>query len=155
MYEQRSCINLSSNIKLTLDEMKTMKIFLSVTNVNPIDCVIDKKLDRIIFVVKRGQVGSAIGRNGAHVKKLRSILGKDIDIVENDEDPKRFIKNALIPAKIENVKIVKRKNKPKLAFIKVSRDQRGLAIGKDGRNIERARILARRHFDIENIIISD
>ncbi len=135
--------------------MKTMDIFSSITRISPKDCIIDKKLDRIIFLVKRGYVGNAIGRNGIHIKKLKNVFGKDIEIVEDDDQPERFIQNALVPASIEKVAVVRRKDKPTLAFVTVKRDQRGLAIGKEGRNIERAKVLAKRHFDIENIILSD
>jgi N utilization substance protein A len=146
---------LSSKIKINIEEMKTMSIFSNVTKINPKDCIIDKKLDRIIFVVRRGTVGTCIGRNGLNVKRLKTLLAKDIEIVENDESPEQFIKNALVPASVEKVAVVRRKNKPDLAFVTIKRGQRGLAIGKDGRNIERARILAKRHFDIENVIISN
>ncbi|MHA1367675.1 MAG: NusA-like transcription termination signal-binding factor [Candidatus Heimdallarchaeota archaeon] len=149
--------------------MKTMNVFENITRVSPKDCIIDKKLDRIIFLVGRidkkldriiflvgrGSVGSAIGRSGIHVKKLKTSLGRDIEIIEDDEQPERFIKNALTPATIEKVVVVKRKNKPDLAFVTVRRGERGLAIGKEGRNIERARMLARRHFNIENVIINN
>ncbi len=146
---------LSSSIKLNIDEMKTMNVFENITKVSPKDCIIDKKLDRIIFLVRRGSVGSAIGRSGIHVKRLKTSLGRDIEIIEDDEQPERFIKNALTPATIEKVVVVKRKNKPDLAFVTVRRGERGLAIGKEGRNIERARMLARRHFNIENVIINN
>ena len=135
--------------------MKTMNIFINVTKISPKDCIIDKKLDRIIFLVNRGSVGTAIGKRGMNVKKLKDTLAKDIEIVEDDEKPEEFIKNALIPASVEKVVVVRRKDKPDLAFVTIKRGQRGLAIGKDGRNIERARILAKRHFDIENVIISN
>ncbi len=135
--------------------MKTMDIFSSITRISPKDCIIDKRLDRIIFLVKQGYVGNAIGRNGIYIKKLKTVLGKEIEIVEDDEQPERFIQNALVPASIEKVAVVKRKDKPTLAFVTIKRDQRGLAIGKEGRNIERARLLAKRHFDIENVILSD
>ena len=147
--------NLSSGIKLNIDEMKTMNVFENITKVSPKDCIIDKKLDRIIFLVARGFVGTAIGKSGIHIKKLKTTFQRDIEIIEDDENPERFIKNALTPATIEKVVVVKRKNKPDLAFVTVKRGERGLAIGKEGRNIERARILARRHLNIENVIISD
>ena len=146
---------LPSGIKLNIDEMKTMNVFENITKVSPKDCIIDKKLGRIIFLVRRGSVGSAIGKSGIHVKKLKTSLGRDIEIIEDDEQPERFIKNALTPATIEKVVVVKRKNKPDLAFVTVRRGERGLAIGKEGRNIERARMLARRHFNIENVIINN
>lgn len=157
LYEvnRRSWDKLSSGIKLSIDEMKTMNIFVRVTKISPKDCIIDKKLDRIIFVVNQGSVGTAIGRRGSNVKKLKRTLSKDIEIVEDDEKPENFIKNALVPASVEKVTVVRRKNKDDLAFVTIKRGQRGLAIGKNGRNIERARLLAKRHFDIENVIISD
>ncbi|MFW9922542.1 MAG: NusA-like transcription termination signal-binding factor [Candidatus Thorarchaeota archaeon] len=146
---------LSSGIKLSNDEMKTMNIFVTVTQISPKDCILDKRLERVIFLVRRGSVGTVIGKNGMNVKKLRSILGKDIEVVEDDESPEKFIKNSLVPARIEKVTVVERKDKPTLAFVTVKKGERGLAIGKDGRNIERARILAKRHFNIENVIIAD
>ncbi|MHA1818621.1 MAG: NusA-like transcription termination signal-binding factor [Candidatus Heimdallarchaeota archaeon] len=142
-------------MKLSIDELKTMNIFVNITKVSPKDCIIDRKMDRIIFVVKRGSIGTAIGKQGINVKKLKSALAKDIEIIEDDDSPEVFIKNALVPATVEKVVVVRRKNKPDLAFVTIKQGQRGLAIGKDGRNIERARLLAKRHFDIENVILSD
>ena len=135
--------------------MKMMSIFSNVTKISARDCIIDKKLGRIIFVVGKGNVGSAIGRSGVNVKKLKSMLARDIEIIEDDEKPENFIKNSLVPASVVKVVVVRRKDKPDLAFVTIKQGQRGLAIGKEGRNIERARLLAKRHFDIENVIISD
>ena len=38
-----------------------------------------------------------------------------------------------------------------VAYAEVDDDDRGVAIGTDGRNIELARRLARRHFDVDEI----
>ena len=38
-----------------------------------------------------------------NIKRLKTTLGRDIEIIENDEQPERFIKNALTPATIEKV----------------------------------------------------
>jgi N utilization substance protein A len=147
--------SLSSDIKISLAEMKTMRLFEGVTKISPKDCVIDKDFDRVIFIVRKGTIGRAVGRNGSNIKKLKQKLGKDVDLVENDESPERFIKNSLMPAKIQDVSIVKKRDGDKLAFAEVNRKDKGLAIGKDGRNIHRARLLAKRYFDIENVILSD
>jgi N utilization substance protein A len=39
----------------------------------------------------------------------------------------------------------------RVAYVEVPAEDRGVAIGRDGRNIETARRLARRHYDIDDI----
>lgn len=38
-----------------------------------------------------------------------------------------------------------------VAYVEVAEDDRGVAIGREGRNIETARTLAKRHYDIDDI----
>jgi len=141
------------NIKLTGDEMRFMFLFESVTNVPVKDCIIDDKLNRIIFIVEPGFVGKAIGRNGINIKRLRKILGKQIEVIEYANEPEKMLQNALFPAKVRGVRITKSADGRTIAIVTVEPKDKGIAIGKNGRNIARARIIAERYFDIENIII--
>jgi N utilization substance protein A len=39
-------------------------------------------------------------------------------------------------------------------MVTVNEKDRGIAIGKNGKNVARARLLARRHYNIEDVIIN-
>ncbi|MEM4699337.1 MAG: NusA-like transcription termination signal-binding factor [Candidatus Nezhaarchaeales archaeon] len=141
-------------IKLFSDELRYLSLFESVTGAQAKDCIIDNEGGRILFVVKEGQMGLAIGKNGSNVKRLSKLLGKNVEVVEYADEPEALIRNSLLPAKVHAVKIVKSPDKKSIAFVTVSPNEKKIAIGKDGGRIARARILAKRYFDIDNVIIS-
>jgi N utilization substance protein A len=78
-------------------------------------------------------VGSCVGQRGSRVQTIISELGGEkIDIVEWDDDPVKFISNALSPAKVLSVKL---NEQDKTAIAEVKEDQLSLAIGKGGQNV--------------------
>ncbi len=142
------------DIRLTEEEIRYATLFESITGVTPIDVVIDNEYSRIIFMVQKNQAALAVGKGGANVKMLRNIVGKDVEIVETGESPEELIKNSLYPAKVIMVKVTKAPSGSKVAITTVAPEDKGIAIGKNGRNIARAKILAKRYFDIEKIILA-
>ena len=83
-------------------------------------------------------IGSCVGQRGARIQTIiQELGGEKIDIIEYDEDPSKFIANALSPAKIINININKDN---KSAVVMVAGDQLSLAIGRGGQN---ARLAAR------------
>jgi N utilization substance protein A len=52
------------------------------------------------------------------------------------------------------VKIITHRDGNRVASVTVKNEDRGIAIGRDGRNVARARILVRRHFDLTNVVIA-
>ncbi len=98
---------------------------------------IDEKIDPI---------GSLVGQKGTRVQAVINELGGEkIDIIQWDEDPAKFIANALSPAKVIDVDI---KKKEKKAVVKVPEDQLSLAIGKKGQNVRLAAKLTGWKIDI-------
>jgi N utilization substance protein A len=142
------------DIRLTEEEIRYATLFESITGVTPIDVVIDNEYSRIIFVVQKNQAALAVGKGGSHVKMLRNIVGKDVEVVEAGESPEELIKNSLYPAKVIMVKVTKAPSGSKVAITTVAPEDKGVAIGKNGRNIARAKMLAKRYFDIEKIILA-
>jgi len=144
---------MAQKIRLTGDEMRCIALFESVTGAVANDCIIDKKRDRVIMVVKPGNAGLAIGKHGARVKMLKNMIKADIEIVEYADNPVDFIKNSFIPARIREVRITERLDNKKIAAVTVEDGDKGVAIGKNGRTAERARFLAKRYFQIDNVVI--
>ena len=134
--------------------MRYIALFENLTGAVAKDCIIDEAMGRIIFVVRPGDMGLAIGRNGINVKRLRGIIGKQIEIVEYADKPEDFLKNVLLPAKIRAIRIAKMPDGRKIAHVTVEPQDKGIAIGKNGRNIARARLLMKRYFDIDHVKIS-
>ena len=79
---------------------------------------------------------------------------KKQEIIEFSEDPVRFIKNALKPAVIKEVRITKKIDGKTIAVVNVHPKDKGVAIGKNGKNAERLRFLVKRYFLIENVSIN-
>ena len=142
------------DIRLTEEEIRYATLFESITGVTPSDVVIDTEYSRIIFVVQRNQAAIAVGKGGSNVKMLRQIIGKDVEIVEAGDTPEELIKNSLYPARVIVVKITKAPSGSKVAITTVAPEDKGVAIGKNGKNIARARLLAKRYYDIEKIVLA-
>ncbi len=91
-------------------------------------------------------IGACVGQRGARVQTVMAELGGEkVDIIEWDEDPVKFIANALSPAKILNVQL---NEEEKSANVGVLEDQLSLAIGKAGQNVRLAARLTGWKIDI-------
>ena len=141
-------------IKLTTDQMRMMSLFQNVTGATARDCVEDEKQDRVIFVVNTGKMGLAIGKGGIHIKSLQNIVKRNVELVEFDEDPAKFLSNLLNSKLISEVKINKRADGSKQAIVMVDPRKKGIVVGREGRNAEKARLLAKRYFDITSVLIN-
>ena len=145
---------MTTGIKFTSNEMRYIALFESITSASVKDCIIDEEQARVLYVVNEGQVGVAIGRGGRNIHTLERMTGKKHEIIEYSEDPAQFIKNALKPAMVREVRITERTDGKSIAVVNVNPKDKGVAIGKNGKNAERLRFLAKRYFQIENVSIT-
>jgi len=145
---------MSSGIKFTSREMRYIALFESITGATVKDCIVDNDLNRIIFIVKEGNIGMAIGRRGKNIHLLEKMTGKKHEVIEHSENPAQFIRNALKPAKVDEIRISERPDGKTIAVVSVNPKDKGVAIGKNGRNAERIRFLAKRYFQIQNVSIT-
>lgn len=140
-------------IKLTPDEMRYIALFQDVTGAVVKDCIVDNDENRIIFLVRPGDMGLAIGKNGINIKRIRKIIGKNIEVVEFSNKLEELAKNALAPARVRSVKVVSRHDGRKVVYVNVDPRDKGIAIGKAGRNVARARLILKRYFDIDSVFV--
>jgi N utilization substance protein A len=95
---------------------------------------------------KVDSVGACVGMRGNRVRNIvNELYGEKIDIVRFNEDIREYIKNALSPAKVAEIKLDKEKMK---AEVIVDDDQLSLAIGKHGQNVRLASRLIGWELDI-------
>lgn len=137
-----------------MDDMAMIARFEQITGASAIDVIRDDEGERIIIVVREKQLGKAIGKGGINVRAASDAFGRVVDVVEIADTAEEFVKSALAPARVEGVKIIEHRDGNKVASVTVKTEDRGIAIGRDGRNVARARILVKRHFDLDNVVIA-
>lgn len=95
---------------------------------------------------KVDSVGACVGVRGNRIKNIVTELqGEKIDIVRFNDDSKEYIRAALSPAKIAEMKLNK---ESKRVEVIVDDDQLSLAIGKHGQNVRLASRLTGWELDI-------
>ena len=139
-----------SRIQLSTEEIRYIALFENTTGAGIKDCIVEE--NRIIYVVKTGEMGAAIGKNGDHINRVKRSVDKHVELVEYSDDPEKFINNVIGSASVRSVNLVSKQNK-RLAYVEVSDNDKGLAIGREGKNIEKVKVLMQRHHDIDDVII--
>lgn len=137
------------NLTLTDEARRYIAVFEDVTDATAVDCVVDDDFERVLYVVMRGEMGQAIGPNGSRVGRLEETVGRDVELIENAPTAEGFVANALAPAAVYNVTISE--NGDRVAYVEVDHADKGAAIGENGRNIQAAKVLAERHYDVQDI----
>ena len=95
---------------------------------------------------KVDSVGACVGMRGNRVRNIvNELQGEKIDIVRFNEDIREYIKAALSPAQVYEIKLDKEAQK---ATVIVEDDQLSLAIGKHGQNVRLASRLIGWELDI-------
>ncbi|RLG15813.1 MAG: NusA-like transcription termination signal-binding factor [Candidatus Nanohalarchaeota archaeon] len=143
-----SCVNLMP-IKYTNDDIINITIFEKITRTHVVDYANEN--NTLYFVVKTNNFKNLIGKNGIEIKKLQKKMNQNIIIYKHTENAEEFTKNMLpIPAKkitlIEN-------NQQKTITIETEKRNKGLLIGRGGKNINIIKIFLKRQFNIDNIKI--
>ena len=134
-------------VELSDEARRYIGRFEELTGVAPKDCLVEG--DRLVFLVPAGEMASAIGQAGETVEEAERRLGKSIDLVEDADTPEAFVASALAPAAVNAVTVSEQNDR--VAYVEVAAPDRGVAIGADGQNIETARVLAKRHYDIDDV----
>ncbi|KAA0004154.1 MAG: NusA-like transcription termination signal-binding factor [Thermoplasmata archaeon] len=133
-------------IKISQQEMHYMAIAEGLTRAPIIDCI--ERDNRITFIVAKGKLGKAVGKEANNIKKLEKFFRKEVRFVEYDDDKKQFIINLFKPFKVDRVVVDEEKNK---VSVVVNERDKGKAIGKEGRNIKILREIAKRQHGIEEL----
>ena len=93
-------------------------------------------------------VGACVGMRGSRVQAVvQELRGEKIDIVPYNEDPARFVCNAIQPATVSRVLIDAERHTMELV---VPDDKLSLAIGKKGQNVRLASRLTKWRIDIHS-----
>ena len=144
---------MTEKIKLTPDELRLISLFQTISSASARDCIVDDKMERVNFIVNKGQMGLAIGKGGATIKQLQNVVAKKVELVEYSDDASEIIRNILNSEMVNDIKINERSDGSKQAVVFVDPKRKGVVVGREGRNAEKARLLAKRYFQISNVLI--
>ncbi|MBR1368029.1 transcription elongation factor NusA [Methanocalculus chunghsingensis] len=128
---------------ISFKERRYIEELRILTKSTAIDCIIDDRFDRVIYIIQPGDMGIAIGKHGDNIRKMQKVLGKRIEMVEYTEDPTEFIRNIFKPAEVTAVHLSENEHNG-IGITVRSKSDVGIAIGKGGCTIEKARIITRR-----------
>ena len=139
-------------MKLTNDDIKSISLFEQLTGAAATDCVLYE--GGVVFVVKEGDIGRAIGKNGSSINRVRTAFGRPVSVVENASELSAFVANiySTIDIKVDVKQGIDGKT---LALVRVDAKDRGNAIGRNGEKIKMARMLVERHFGADIKLLTE
>jgi transcription termination/antitermination protein NusA len=137
-------------LKLTNDDIKSISLFEQLTGAVATDCVFSDT--GVVFVVKEGEIGKAIGKNGSSINRVRTAFGRQVNVVENASELSAFVANIFSTL---DIKVDVRNGEKPLAVVKVDAKDRGNAIGRNGERIKMARMLVQRHFGADIKLLTE
>ena len=140
-------------VSITFNEktLLLMSLFENVAKVPAKDCVETK--DKVVFIVNKGLLGRAIGKDGRNIKLMKKRLNKDVHLVEHSDDPQEFVKNVFCYYDVKKVELEKRGNITH-ATVTVDPKNKAKAIGREGRNLKIARDIIARHHDVQSVCVA-
>lgn len=136
---------------ITEEDLRALALFEKVTHARALDYV--KLDDRIVFVVEAGQLRKALGPQAKSLNRLKELFEKPVDIVEFDEEPQKFLRNIFHQYEVAAVTLSEKGGR-KHATVTVKPDEKGRAIGKGGKNLKVAQMLASRHTEIQSVSVA-
>ncbi len=129
--------------KLDNQLLSYIQIFSNVTNARLKDAF--QFNDTVYFIVEEGDIGKAIGIKGIFAKTIKNKINKPIKIIEFSKDPIKFIKNFLLPLKVDD--IVMQDNT--IVVIVLDKFIKAKVLGKRKQNLELMKHLVKRYFGKE------
>jgi N utilization substance protein A len=133
------------------ETMRFIGLFQDMTKTTVLDCLDGD--DKLVFVVKNGEIGKAVGKKGENIARLKRMLNKEVQVVEFSENPEEFVKNVFRNYDVRKVEIEERGDVVH-ATVTVDPGKKGRAIGKEGRNLRLARNLIARHHNIQSVSVA-
>ena len=114
-----------------------ISLFQSITSASARDCIVDDKMERVIYIVNKGQMGLAIGKGGTTIKQLQNVVAKKVELVEYSEEPSEFIRNILNSDMINEIKINEKMDGTKQAIVIVDPKKKGVVVGREGKMLKK------------------
>ncbi len=127
-------------VTFSMETIGYINLFEKATNARVKDCLIEE--GKLVFLVEQGEIGKAVGKNGANVKYLQEKLKKQVKVIEFNKDPVRFLSTLLYPARPEEITI----HDEKLIIKAHDTKEKGQIYGRERTNLKRIQELFSKYF---------
>ncbi|MGD0718716.1 MAG: NusA-like transcription termination signal-binding factor [Thermoplasmata archaeon] len=139
--------------EITLDNetIAYIRLFEEATGAQVKDCLeVEAKL---VFLVPPDDLRKAIGPGGVLVERLKTMLKKEIMVVEYSDDPAELARNVFFP--YHPIKVdFSPKDRGRHVTVTVDPAWKARAIGKQGKQLKIARAILLRHTDIVSVSVA-
>ena len=136
-------------MRIGTQEIQYLNAFQNISNATAKDCLVQE--NQVVFLVKEGQMGLAIGKNGATIKKLELALKKKIELFEHKKDAATFVQNAFPKTAFQGMEEKDEEGKKTLKISIDFENRRKLL--RDTGKIKRLKELAKRNYGLDEIRI--
>jgi N utilization substance protein A len=133
------------NVEFDEETIRLITLFEGLTGVSVKDCVVSEN-NEVFMLIEEGKIGIAIGKNGKNIKKIESLVKKNIKLFEFSPDINIFIKRIIPYANKLNLKDDKLE-------VWVEKKYRPVVIGRDKKNLNILKKILERNFGIKELII--
>ena len=129
--------------KLDIRLINYINLFNSITRVTAKDCFFED--EKLVFMVKEGDLGRALGVKGSKIIKLKNLTKKNIKLIEHSDDIIKFVKNLIYPIDVQ--KIYKENS---TVFIEEPNSRiKGKIYGRDRKNLVHINEILKKYFNCE------
>src|SRR5439155_25433814 len=97
-------------------------------------------------------MGRGIAKGAKNINQMRRKKNGKIEVGEYADTPEGLIRNRLSQARIKEIRVTERPDK-KIVVVEVDAQDKAIAIGKNGRTIDKTRLLVKRYFDIDHVVV--
>lgn len=133
-------------MKYDVELLQTMSLFEKITKARLKDLVWFK--DKLIFIVKPGELVKALGKNKVNVEKIEKAINRKIKIVEYSPDKLRFIRNVMSPLRILEIS----EEEEGVVVIKgPDQKTKGLMIGSKAQNLRLYEDIVKKYHELNEI----
>lgn len=137
-------------MKLGNAEILYINALSNVCGTNAKSCIIEG--DSIIFLVKEDDVGKTIGKQGCNISALGRKLGKRVEVFAFAGNVGDFVRKAFPKISFAGFEETDGENSRKILLVALDSENRR-ALLEDGRKLKRIKEIARRNYNIDDIII--
>jgi len=133
-------------MRLNLQSIQQINLFENITGAKVKDCINDEEL---IFIIEEGNIKRALGKDNANIKRLESLLKKNIKLIAYSKDVLKFVANLIYPIKPDNIDI-----KDGVIYITINDTKlKGKVYGRGRERLKKIELIIKKYFNIKEIRI--
>jgi len=133
-------------MRLNLQSIQQINLFENITGAKVKDCINDEGLT---FIIEEGNIKRALGRDNANIKRLESLLKKNIKLIAYSKDVIKFVTNLIYPIKPDNIDL-----KDDIIYITINDAKlKGRVYGRGRERLKKLELIIKKYFNIKEIRI--